>query len=200
MEQTVRFELDFLENKAKLLTEDMMKLSRDCGAFQDRVFKLEGTIKDMLRHIPASVIRKHIPRTVLADNVPEDILQQLYDGTLDTDSDLISAAGQDLRDETRSFAQETQSLERNMTELATSSDYFQDRISTLKRTFEEIVGRIPAKVVKKYIPADILKAKVPDSTLQQLDDGTFEEESDSRPSSTTMEKDYLFHLSMEEQS
>ena len=106
------------------------------------------------------------------------------------DSDLISAAGQDLRDETRSFAQETQSLERNMTELATSSDYFQDRISTLKRTFEvwhvfilkfwrklfqEIVGRIPAKVVKKYIPADILKAKVPDSTLQQLDDGTFEE-------------------------
>ena len=109
---------------------------------------------------------------------------------LPQDSDLISAAGQDLRDETRSFAQETQSLERNMTELATSSDYFQDRISTLKRTFEvwhvfilkfwrklfqEIVGRIPAKVVKKYIPADILKAKVPDSTLQQLDDGTFEE-------------------------
>ena len=45
MEQTVRFELDFLENKAKVLTEDMMKLSRDCGAFQDRVFKLEGTIK-----------------------------------------------------------------------------------------------------------------------------------------------------------
>ena len=44
-----------------------------------------------------------------------------------------------------------------------------------RKLFQEIVGRIPAKVVKKYIPADILQAKVPDSTLQQLDDGTFEE-------------------------
>ena len=45
---------------------------------------MKAFFQDMLRHIPASVIRKHIPRTVLADNVPEDILQQLYDGTLDT--------------------------------------------------------------------------------------------------------------------